>query len=427
MVPTNRLLHIYTIFGVLKSTVFRRYCLGNGQCNLDWEEGKSDGLHVYSNVTAATDEIGYLYEKDMLGGGKTFTAFCEQMNFLYKSGSPNAASFMSTGTFIAWWLSWAASHRYDFRMPCPSCMWSPNCLVGDGTLLGMSLKKSDFPPIETRTNEQPIDTPNKRMDRCFLSLKDINDDVETSCDEEETPITSGSLKEAREHLLLMSESIAKKEKYNFKTDGEKKQFFRAIPKMCRMEINRYLSDEMLGEVRPFGELLKILGSTVPLSSVVPQKFCNDVKSLIAKLPNKCDEATFEEINGHLFGMKKFSIELFDYVTKLVFEYDDVPHSAIDLINYIVSRVQSTSIIPAEPAREIPHTYNPAKLGRAYYFRPSGQQIRQPRLFSIDGVETDDRPEAERCQKKYPKLSRSGMSFVFSWFCGHHHHSYSKWK
>ena len=65
------------------------------------------------------------------------------------------------------------------------------------------------------------------------------------------------------------------------------------------------------------------------------------------------------------------------------------------------------------------TCNPAKFGRAYYFTEYGCQIRKIRGFSIDrdrekDVNLDDTPR-NLCSKKFPPVSKRGVSYLFLWF------------
>ena len=71
--------------------------------------------------------------------------------------------------------------------------------------------------------------------------------------------------------------------------------------------------------------------------------------------------------------------------------------------------------------------NPAKFGRAYYFTDHGCQIRKVREFSTDrdrekDVNFDDTLR-NLCSKKFPQVSKRGVSYLFMWFCFHHNHCY----
>ena len=88
-----------------------------------------------------------------------------------------------------------------------------------------------------------------------------------------------------------------------------------------------------------------------------------------------------------------------------------------------------SLAPAaEPACPIPGSYDPPRLGRFYYFREDGQQVRVARPFTIDrkgglNREHDDLPGDAACSKKYAKVPPRGSTFLFLWFCPSHGHCY----
>lgn len=397
---------------MLKCKLFRRFCIGSEACAAEWDEGESIAVHVYSNVTAAGDEIGYLYQNRMLKGGQTFTAFAEDMTNSYRRCLPTSRPFMSHTTFIAWWLSWASSHKIDFRLPCPVCKHNPKMLACDGTQVGICLKKANFPPIEKVTDSTPIPTPHKRMDRCFLPYVPNTADV--------------NIRKARTQLREVSKACAPSKAVEgvFANQEEKKDFLALMPERCRAEIRKCVDGEMDCLTKPFGTLLKFLSSTVPLYSIIPPKYAQDIRILINNINIRNDLAVQCAIQRTIQEMNSYAPELAQYIHLLIIFYDAAPESSCDFLDHLINRVASMEIVPPEGAVEIPGTYNPAMHGRAYYFRPSGLQIRRPRPFTIDKEKVlDARPVDEQCQKNYLKVSGSGMTFLFLWFCPLHHHCY----
>ena len=76
-------------------------------------------------------------------------------------------------------------------------------------------------------------------------------------------------------------------------------------------------------------------------------------------------------------------------------------------------IHNDDILPAD-AERINGTYNPAKLGRAYYFTSHGEQLRTPRLFSIDKSSTknfDDNPD-KVCGKSFPQKYLNAESLFY---------------
>ena len=85
--------------------------------------------------------------------------------------------------------------------------------------------------------------------------------------------------------------------------------------------------------------------------------------------------------------------------------------------------------PCPPINPVPNSYNPSS-GKAYYFTPSGAQLRQLPKYEVCVQDKekneifDDFPEVDKaCRKMFPKMSRSGFGYLFLWFCPIHGHSY----
>ena len=70
------------------------------------------------------------------------------------------------------------------------------------------------------------------------------------------------------------------------------------------------------------------------------------------------------------------------------------------------------------------SYNP-QSGTAYYFNKDGKPLRKMPSYVIAGstANHDDKPEQSDCTKAYPKVSQSGWTHLFLWFCPIHGHCY----
>ncbi len=85
-----------------------------------------------------------------------------------------------------------------------------------------------------------------------------------------------------------------------------------------------------------------------------------------------------------------------------------------------------TLVEPDPASPIAESYNPSKLGRFYYFREDGKQVRIGRKFSIDDKSKndnyDDRSSGTPCRKYYPKVGLGfshGLPMAFFTFgCAH---------
>ena len=82
--------------------------------------------------------------------------------------------------------------------------------------------------------------------------------------------------------------------------------------------------------------------------------------------------------------------------------------------------------PAPPTQEIPSTYNPPS-GVAYYFTPSGEQVRKMPEYQVGAsgkANYDDIPVVhDPCTKNYPGVITAGFGYMFLWFCPIHGHCY----
>ena len=103
-------------------------------------------------------------------------------------------------------------------------------------------------------------------------------------------------------------------------------------------------------------------------------------------------------------MKTYCWEHSEYLSLTILFCDVVPQSAIDFVSYICSRIEETELEDPDEASPIPHSHHPAGLGREYYFRKDGLQIRTNHAFTVDNCKSDyaDVPASERCTKNYVK-------------------------
>ena len=104
-----------------------------------------------------------------------------------------------------------------------------------------------------------------------------------------------------------------------------------------------------------------------------------------------------------------------------------------LLKYLVEFVLHlhSKDIPASDAVRQPGTYNPPKFGRAYYFEPHGEKVRDMRWFEMDVINEKqkirklqregvfDEPPDVVCNKTYPLVSMKGTTHLFAWMCLEH--------
>ena len=85
--------------------------------------------------------------------------------------------------------------------------------------------------------------------------------------------------------------------------------------------------------------------------------------------------------------------------------------------------------PVPEVEVIPNTYDPSS-GCAYYFTETGVLEHKMPTYFVSGdrkarnANFDDMPDVDPAYSKlFPKISRSGFSYLFLWFCPVHGHSY----
>ena len=73
-------------------------------------------------------------------------------------------------------------------------------------------------------------------------------------------------------------------------------------------------------------------------------------------------------------------------------------------------------------------YSPLQTGYVYYVTTSDNQIRFPRLFSVDNVANciknhDDEASTSKCSKKYASVALKVSTYMFLWVCPKCAHCY----
>ena len=173
----------------------------------------------------------------------------------------------------------------------------------------------------------------------------------------------------------------------------------------------------------YAKLFKILSYDSCLDTVMPYRFVEECQQFIEIINGN---ATHQLITNFCRFLRQFCPEL----ARLGFSFahqGSIPNDVISLISYIasfVNNIHENDVVPGE-AQPIDGTYNPAKFGRAYYFHEHGCQLRKMRKFTIDKDSRsnfDDVPSSV-CNKKFPLVSKKGVSYLFLWFCPIHGHCY----
>ena len=395
-----------------------------GCCYRTWL-GKDECIFRLTSSTSAGYEIGWSFTESVVTSGTSFAGFCHTMTNLYKIRNKKA-SFMNSKTFAKWWFAWASALCLEFRQTCFVCKEEPRRLVSDGTKIGIRNQNSSHPPMEfvpSTSNQETVATL-RRIDRCFIGR--------VACPK----IANNVLAAARKHLFYECREFQGRIKGNDKLADSQVQEGREIlkqvfPVACKPLLNVFLTRQASTEyLSALAKFFRLLSAESDVINILPLDYVQSVKEYIAKIQSGNTTVTYQFLDYCSF----FCPELQQVVSKSC--NDELCRNpsvdAISTILFLADLVEKvhqkdTQLPPAVPIKD---SYNPPKLGRAYYFRKDGRQVRIPRGFGIDMEKIrerdechDDCPEFEDCSKKYPKVSRRGRTQLYLTHCAEHGHCY----
>ena len=288
-----------------------------------------------------------------------------------------------------------------FNIVCANeqCGGISKILACDGTKLGTQFANTFVSPIETATCEVPESfKQTKRHDRCFLYNPD---DTESS---------KKMYAKHRADLQAVSYNIIKGEANEPAVVDSLRN---VIPSECQAAFDVMTSHDDRKVRKSFAGIFKLLGYSCAVDSIFPVFFCTKLRN---------ERQSFFDFNLLSQESSFFSHDLSYFLDSITIETSNPAHSLFCYCVDFVLAVHCNDISP-EPALKIPGTYNPPKYGRAYYFTDHGHQVRQMRRGNRKhGQIYDDAPDT-RCEKRFPQVSKKGMSYLFLWFCLQHGHCY----
>ena len=349
-----------------------------------------------------------------MSGKMTFRGYVNYLSKKYQR-SESEKPFMTIQTFIEWFFAWSSRMEIDFRQQCQGCSGPPKILACDGTKIGIGFKNMAVKPIETPDETSPmIKTPHRRLNRCFIPNKKDNQ----------------GFANARQWLKNVSEIVMSgKSLDNHTASITVPLLVNYLPQKSKTAFNRMIYDDISEDVRwCYARLFNLLSYDSALDSIIPfgiAEKCIEFSNLIEQ--NSFDIGDVAAFSNYL---KNFCPEMAELISVSIDSEGVCPMDVFSLLKHCAEFVLQYHAldIKAEEANPIPMSYNPPKNGRAYYFHPHGCQIRKVRPFSVDKTSTttpklyDDLPETV-CNKKYPQVSKKGISYLFLWFCPQHGHCY----
>ena len=170
--------------------------------------------------------------------------------------------------------------------------------------------------------------------------------------------------------------------------------------------------------KAYAVVFKLLSRESSVDIVIPNKFVHRCLMFVESFRG----ANLSDISDFCHYLRQCCPELASLLS-LCPNVDVV--SLIQYCAQFVKRIHDSDVVPIPP-EPIPSTYNPAKFGRAYYFHEHGCQIRKMRTFTADKTaehKNFDNVPATLCNKRFPEVSKKGVSYLFLWFCPSHGHCY----
>ncbi len=385
-------------------------CRG-GRCYIRWT-GYELAVFRYSNTLAFPYELMFDFTDAVMSSRTTFSSFSQGKTNSYQRAGLHR--FCDPHTFLKAWFAWASCQKYDFIMPDSQCGYSPNYLAGDGTKIGISFSLSKISPVEKRKGEE-VSTPNRRHDRSFIITRRVSKKDQAQVAKEAA--------NARLYLADLTDGFLKNGQSQSVDESKLTNLVEHLPPETRSLFTAFATRKL-----PSLKLIGLTGTLLKLLS------CNQDSSVSVFLPFDCVpfvEAFVESPSKELATkVGYYNPYLSDFLSECLNCYQDGLEACVqDFLSYLCRRVRGimSAVVEPGPASPIAGSYNPPKLGRFYYFREDGKQVRIGRKFSVDdnskNTNYDDRPSGTPCRKYYPKVGARGSTFIFFWLCPLHDHCY----
>ena len=371
------------------------------------------------------DEIAHDFADDVLRGRTTFTGFCDRLTRQYRTHNANAAPFVSTETFIRWFFAWLAARRIDFRKEIDqSCGYEPKILAVDGTHFGTSVRhlKTDKLNILEADTEDIVARQHTRHSRSFMPYPGMKRCRRTD--------------RARRHLLWKCQKILKHPCKEMTVNEEMVEddflMQRLGDSALKVVVSRlidspqksYPTDLRQELARCLADLVNL--NTASLVAFLPWQYLNMLKQAFQCIRDLVCVDRHQQIVAEYCP---WFVRLLD----LALQYGEQSDVCLLLLELHQDVLDIHSADRSEtPVEEVPNSYDPSS-GVAYYFTPSGYQVRKLPVYEIDMKSGDNKQasleddivedRAHTCTKKYPVVSRGSYAYIMFFFCPMHGHCY----
>ena len=400
---------LYTRIGAIPCHAYNLKCK-SGKCQINFDETAAEqSIFFYSNLTCAGDEIGWDFVSLVEKTKTSFTAYCTEMTRRYQTNKVNAPKFMSGNTFVNWFFSWLSAMKIDFRKEIdPWCGHDPKVLACDGTHIGVNIKNMllDKPVIMPDTKEV-LNAKHRRKQRAIIEENESRIHLRYLSNKELNKLKQDEFLEQHQeqfrtlHLLQVLENMDEKKPglYNF----------------VRVFVDKTAPQDMLSWM---AKILHMLSGDAAPSSVAPFRAHESILHVCSM--HNIDHQLLTDLKQYSFEMAQLMILADRHNRRPLVE---------EFLLYIIDHIESVHNNNKDPPPAVPiqGSYNPPG-GVAYYFSPTGEQLRKMPNYKIGDssakLNFDDLPVVHgACTKNYPGISYGGFGYMFIWFCPIHGHTY----
>jgi len=212
----------------------------------------------------------------------------------------------------------------------------------------------------------------RRFDRCMIRPNISSNSV-----------TNKQYSNARSYLRLLTESIiCGKQTHDASVDNLKSY----LPSEITNSFELMISSTNDITKKLYAKVFKLFSYDSSVDAIIPYATLDLIDSFLSSALST-DEFYLK--------MRYFNVDFADLVKHTC--QNNIPQDMFEMMQYLVTflkKINENAVLP-DDSLPINESYNPAKLGRAYYFTPHGNQVREIRKFEIDTNSKenfDDTPE-----------------------------------
>ena len=367
---------MYTRIAPLKCICYNLVC-SNQKCEISYQEAAEEkGIFFYSTKTAVADEVGWDFVRAVKNVRTSFRGFCKEMSTKYETGHSLAYPFLSGNTFISYFFCWLAAMKIDFRKEIdPKCGYDPQILACDGTHIGVSTRNLKLDePVTKPDFENVLKSKHRRKQRALIPDCDARKNLKYFCKKVLKKLKEDKEKDRAEELYMKQYLLQEVEQMQDET--------------LSRGINLFFSEQLPQGVHvTYAKFLIMLAGDSPMSSVLPFRSHQVIRDIIQSM------VTTRTLCPKVVELKKYSCELRHLFQAAI--QTNIIGVIVSFVLQLINRIEylhNTKNRPTPDIEEIPNSYNPSK-GIAYYFTPSGNQIRKmPGYEEVGGKKNYDDPQ-----------------------------------